>query len=641
MSSGKALHRRLSAVLAFLAAAAALLASAPAAQTSESGDGAGSPAPLRIEFLARAPVIDGTPDPETQALAAVPLTVFLNRAAGAPASAVTVRLAYGADFLYLFIEAAQNAIRCRDRAYQNGDGVIVALVTPVEGGATTDEFQVLGFSPQPGIRRTWQYAFTWYKDRDWIGFPPLRGAAFAWSHEAGMARFEILVPWSEVAPYHPWFSSGIGLNVGYTQAIGREGVIEYQLSADPRLMYEVSPRRYRHVQFVEPALDGMLTAGVSLEASHATAGEPLVLRVATQGVGEALLSTRIRQDRRTLKESTVTAKAAAGLTVVDAPLDTAGLAPGRYELEIGDATGTVRRLPFGILPRLDPGALRAEITAARGRLPEGSLSTVEFRMQEVEQQLARLGRHAVGAELGADVAALERDVEALRRGEDPLAGQIGVVRRAFRSKIDGTLQPYSVRPVVSPKSGRTYPVAVFLHGSASDDRGQLDSFRRLLPSFILVAPYARGTSHFYATEEAQKDIEEVLADVAAHYPVDPARIFLSGFSMGGYGVYRTFFEHPERYRGLVVLSGIPSAGGAGPDFRNPERLACFRGVEMFIAHGTEDRNCPFAETEQLVARLRDAGARVEFIARPGRGHEGPTLWTSVRMLGWIKRMAKK
>ena len=57
---------------------------------------------------------------------------------------------------------------------------------------------------------------------------------------------------------------------------------------------------------------------------------------------------------------------------------------------------------------------------------------------------------------------------------------------------------------------------------------------------------------------------EVLADVAAHYPVDPERVYLSGFSMGGYGIYRTFSEDPMRYGGLIVLSGVPYAGMASP-----------------------------------------------------------------------------
>ncbi len=596
---------------------------------------------LRIPFLANAPAIDGVLDAEVAALPVVPLPLFDDEGGAAPVSPVLARLAYCAEYLYVCIESAQDRIQCRDRAYQQGDGIVLALASPRDGDEATDEFQVLGFSPQAGARRSWQYAFTWYKDRDWIGFPPLEGAAFAWTCSGGTARYEILVPWSTVAPYHPWFRSEIGVNICYTRAVGSRGTASYRLVADRLLMYEVSPRLYRRVRFEAPALAGAMTCGVSLETSHALSGDPVVLNVATQGAGETVLSAKIRQGGQVLRESPVTAKAAAELTVVDAAVGTAGLMPGRYDLEVSDAAGIVRRLPFGILPHLDPVALRAAVAAAGGRLPEGSLSTIEFRILEVEQGLARLRSHSVGTVLGSDMSALERDVEALRRGEDPLTGRTDIVRRAFRSKIDGTLQPYSIRPVASPKPGRTYPVAVFLHGSASDDRGQLDSFRKMLPGFILVAPFARGTSHFYTTDEAQRDIEEVLADVAAYYPVDPARIFLSGFSMGGYGVYRTFFEHPERYRGLIVLSGLPYAFDDAPDFRDPERLACFRGVDMFITHGTEDRNCPFAETEKLVTSLREAGARVEFVVQRGRGHESPTLMTAIRMLGWLKRSARR
>ena len=222
-----------------------------------------------------------------------------------------------------------------------------------------------------------------------------------------------------------------------------------------------------------------------------------------------------------------------------------------------------------------------------------------------------------------------------------MATQRGVVRRAFRSRIDDTLQPYSIRSIASPVPGRRYPLVIFLHGSAMDDRGQLDGMEALLPDFILVAPYARGTSHYYLTSEAQEDIREVLADVQRHNPVDPKRIFLAGFSMGGYGVYRTFFEDPGLYRGLIVLSGIPSVGDRYPDFRDPGYLAPFKGIDMFVAHGTEDRNCLFSETEKVVGLLRAAGASVQFVVQPGRGHEGLDLWSAIRMLGWLRSEARK
>jgi hypothetical protein len=103
---------------------------------------------LEIAFLAKAPVIDGVRDPEVTALPVVSLPVFRNSTGNAQATTVFARLAYGADFLYLYVEAAQDHIQCRDRAYQKGDGIILALASPRDGDAATDEFQVLGFSPQ-------------------------------------------------------------------------------------------------------------------------------------------------------------------------------------------------------------------------------------------------------------------------------------------------------------------------------------------------------------------------------------------------------------------------------------------------------------------------------------------------------------
>ena len=54
----------------------------------------------------------------------------------------------------------------------------------------------------------------------------------------------------------------------------------------------------------------------------------------------------------------------------------------------------------------------------------------------------------------------------------------------------------------------------------------------------------------------QEDIREAIADVCRHYPIDRSNIVLAGFSMGGYGVYRTHYETPGMYKALAVFCGI-------------------------------------------------------------------------------------
>jgi predicted esterase len=181
---------------------------------------------------------------------------------------------------------------------------------------------------------------------------------------------------------------------------------------------------------------------------------------------------------------------------------------------------------------------------------------------------------------------------------------------------------------------------VFLHGSGQDDRNELN--RPWLPDdFILLAPNARGTSHWYNADHAQDDIREAVADVMANYAVDRSRVVLAGFSMGGYGVYRTYKEKPATYRALAVFSGLPRVPGtdaAAPDFLEKEPAALFSKTPIFIFHGGNDRNCPIELTRALVDRLRSASIAVQFEYEQDKGHEAPGPPTVAAFGTWLKQV---
>ena len=118
--------------------------------------------------------------------------------------------------------------------------------------------------------------------------------------------------------------------------------------------------------------------------------------------------------------------------------------------------------------------------------------------------------------------------------------------------------------------------------------------------WIQLAPRGRGTSNCYSADHAQDDLREAVAE------------------------------------GLAVFAGQPNLGfqwlGEGhPDVLEPANLTSLKGETFFITHGTEDRNCPFVKT---------AGARVTFLAEPGRGHDGPSAEGEARYLDWLRVLAK-
>ncbi|MGH8481567.1 MAG: hypothetical protein ACRES8_03815, partial [Nevskiaceae bacterium] len=110
---------------------------------------------------------------------------------------------------------------------------------------------------------------------------------------------------------------------------------------------------------------------------------------------------------------------------------------------------------------------------------------------------------------------------------------------------------------------------------------------------LVVSPRARGTSTWYTTR-AHQDFFEVFADVAGTrrlnqyadenlpaghaftatglFDVDPARIYISGYSMGGYATYLFGGLYPDLFAGGYSTSGAVTQGawtGVGPNPGDP------------------------------------------------------------------------
>jgi dipeptidyl aminopeptidase/acylaminoacyl peptidase len=323
---------------------------------------------------------------------------------------------------------------------------------------------------------------------------------------------------------------------------------------------------------------------------------------------------------------------------------TGSLPPAGYTVTWDlDGASPSGRLGLTVLPSSDAVSLRARLGKAQPRLRPGSVSTLRFQIDEIERQERRLHPQEVATALRLSLEQLLEDLAAAEAGTDVMAARTGILRRAFASKVDATLQPYSVRIPGNYRATTRYPLLVYLHGSGEDDRDQLT--RTWFPDdFILVAPRARGTSNWYTADHAQDDIREAIDDACANYSVDRSRIVLMGFSMGGYGVYRTFLEDPKRYRALAVFSGIPRVPGGGsgaPDLlENESLLAAFRSMPMFVFHGGKDRNCPIEQTRSLVSRLEQAGATVAFHLEEDKGHEAPGAATLSAFHEWIRRIVR-
>lgn len=598
-----------------------------------------------VPYLAARPAIDGVLDETLRALPARPFNLRAETGDTPSGLTATWRIAYGADFLWLYLESPGERLQYRDRAYQNGDGFHLVIAAPRPDNDPSDEFYVLACSAVDDPRLEWSRALFWYYNVVHIFRPVSAETRLATRAADGVIAFELLLPWKDVTPHHPWLSDGIGFNLTFVRAVGENDRVFFQVqSGEPGR--ENSPRTYSRLNFSAPT-DTASRCFARLRTSTIGLDEVAVIDLAawaptaeTKHVGWNLLAG----EGTSLRRGSAPLALPAGFSRQEIDLPTESLPAGGYRVAWRSGADAD---PVGggltILPAFEPERVRRQLLAVQQHLSLASFETLEFRMSETEAARASLKPYETAAPLRLALDELARDLTVAASGADPYAGRAGYLRKAYRSTLDGTLQPYCVNIPANVDPARAYPLIVYLHGSASDETN-LAGVLNLFPTgeYILLGPRGRGPSNCWSAEHAQEDIAEAIEAVCRSYPVDRERIILTGFSMGGYGVLRTHAQTPGRFAALAIFSGGPDIGprwlGPGhPDFRDPANLATFREMPVFIFHGGQDRNVPFATTVKLVEDLRAAGAQVEFVTDPQRGHEQPGREQVIAFGDWLRR----
>ena len=95
----------------------------------------------------------------------------------------------------------------------------------------------------------------------------------------------------------------------------------------------------------------------------------------------------------------------------------------------------------------------------------------------------------------------------------------------------------------------------------SDERARRSwPFQGLLDDGIVLHPFGRQCLGYKSAGEM--DVLDAVDHVLARYNVDPDRIALMGFSMGGAGVWHLGAHYPDRWA-VVDISEPPGAERAG------------------------------------------------------------------------------
>ena len=167
------------------------------------------------------------------------------------------------------------------------------------------------------------------------------------------------------------------------------------------------------------------------------------------------------------------------------------------------------------------------------------------------------------------------------------------------------------------------PLLVFLHGAGEvgldvKQVGAVDPFgyaagkvpRDDFP-FIVLSPVVPPNNHGWDAEAVKAMIDDFLRH-RGRLKIDTSRIYLTGFSMGGFGTFEVAQEYPDFF-----AAAAPLAGGGNPNLG--ER---YKSLPIRAYHGDADEVVPYRCSVEMIEAIRAAGnGGAELVTLPGAGHQ--------------------
>jgi len=112
--------------------------------------------------------------------------------------------------------------------------------------------------------------------------------------------------------------------------------------------------------------------------------------------------------------------------------------------------------------------------------------------------------------------------------------------------------------------------------------------------------------------QSPAQVAKMVDELVAKYPIDPDKVTLIGYSLGGIGVFDNIRAYPNKYAGIVSSNG--SACGFGEDFSD---LYKFSHVPIFLTHDVNDSNTPvrYEKAQIEFALFSQLGGHVTFMSQ--------------------------
>lgn len=219
---------------------------------------------------------------------------------------------------------------------------------------------------------------------------------------------------------------------------------------------------------------------------------------------------------------------------------------------------------------------------------------------------------------------------------------------------ENVVDRFEAREYVSPKGGKlpyrmlrpknydeskSYPLVLFYHGAGergSDNSRQLvhgmadfasDRARDKYPCFV-IAPQCPEAVQWVDTPwtaeahimpakptEPMRLSLELTEALAKEFSIDKQRLYVTGLSMGGFGVWDAMQRRPDLFAAAISICG-------GGDLNLAKQIA---HIPVWAFHGADDPAVKPKRSRDMIAALKAAGGNPRYTEYPNTGHNS---WTA-------------
>ena len=233
--------------------------------------------------------------------------------------------------------------------------------------------------------------------------------------------------------------------------------------------------------------------------------------------------------------------------------------------------------------------------------------------------------------------------KSLREGKAPWTTQTGLVARGYRSKIDGSVQPYGLVVPAAYQPGASHPwrVDFWCHGRGENlsELSFIDGRHKSAGQFT---PEGANVVHLYGRYccankfAGEIDLFEALDHMKRNYAVDENRIVVRGFSMGGAAAWQFATHYPGTWAAAAPGAGFSETADFLKVFQNEAVEPTWYEKKLWHVYDATDYalnlfNCPTVAysgeidkqkqaADMMEKALKAEGMELTHIIGPKTGH---------------------